>query len=462
VARWIGLDVGTTHLKAVALDERGLLATRTEATPSEADGEGRSRDPLAVLAAAERVVRGAVAASGSEPVAGLSVASVGEEIVLLDGTGAPVGPVLCWFDARGRTEAREFRATPLHDRFPPDRSWSVFKLRWLAHHRPDELARARVVLDLASYLLHAFGARRVADWSHACRTGLFDPVATRWDPATVERAELPPEILPELVPSGTVLGPVDRRVANDLGVDPSALLVSGGHDHFVGAFGCGIRGAGDAHLSAGTSEALLLLADAPMAALPGIDQGRFVDDAHWYLHCAVPGGRVYGQWRSLLYPSEDDAAVSAALAALAGTSTCRAEVDRTSRTVSLRDVPMTADRATVMRAIVEGAGISSAAVFQALAAAAPAGVTRVVAAGHATADPLWRSLRLGLLGRPIEFVAEREATAVGAALLARRAVTGDAPALAMPERHDPTAADFELAARLRQLYGGRDLAGATR
>ena len=69
--------------------------------------------------------------------------------------------------------------------------------------------------------------------------------------------------------------------------------------------------------------------------------------------------------------------------------------------------------------------MSSANVFERLAAAVPPEISRLIVAGHAADDPLWRSLRLGLIGRPMEVVRAIEVTAIGAALLARKGVTGD-------------------------------------
>ncbi len=448
--RWIGLDVGTTHIKAVAID--GVTRTiRTTPTPASADGDGVARDPQAVVDAARHVLREVIDADRSKPVAAISVASVGEEIVLVDDHASPVAPVLAWFDTRGHDDAARFAPTGLHERFPPDPSWSLFKLLWLKRERPIEVAAARLVLDLGSFVLRTLGAPAVMDWSHASRTAVFDPEATRWDPETLGRLDLD-LAWPELVPSGLDLGPIDRDVATELCVSPATRLIAGGHDHFVGAFGSGIRSSGDGYLSAGTSEAMLVLTRGPIAACPGIDQGRFVDADHWYLHVAAPGGHVYGQWRGLLYPGADDALVRGEVSARQAPAGCLVAIDRVAHRATLLDVPMAAERAQLLRAVVEGAAISSARTFEHLAAMAPGGVARLVVAGHAADDDLWRSLRLGLLDRPMEVVREQEITAVGAALLARAGATGDTQPLAPTERFVPTATDLALAAELRERY----------
>ena len=384
---------------------------------------------------------------------------MGEEVVLLDGHGTPVGPVISWFDRRGHDEARAFPATGLHERFQADPSWSLFKLLWLRRHRPAEVAATRTILDLGSFVLYSLGAPPIMDWSHASRTGLFDPVVRHWDVDTLVQAELQRSIWPELVPSGLVLGQIRPETAAEIGIDPAALLVSGGHDHFVGAYGCGVRGIGDAYLSAGTSEALLVLTDRVLEMRAGVDRGCYVDADHSYLHANTPGGHVYGQWRELLYPSTDEARVRAAVVA-ADVPGGVVDIDQATGAASLRGVPLTDGRAEVMRSVIEGAAILSSAVFDRLAAAAPNGISRLLVAGHAAGDPLWRSLRLGLFGIPMDVVEEREATAVGAALLARRAIAGEAPPFTPTQRFSPTQDDVQRAAQLRQRYEAGSLSGA--
>ena len=249
--RWIGIDIGTTHVKAIAIEGDAAVASATELTPTESTGEGAYRDIAGVVTAVKRVITRVTETGTDEtPVAAISVASMGEEIVPIGVTGASVAPVLAWFDRRGEEEAQRFPLTRLHQRFPPDPTWSLFKLLWLGRRRPDDLARTVQLTDVGSFVLHELGSPIVMDWSHASRTAMFDPIATCWDEETIDRASLNPRWLPELVPSGTVIGTIADDVAAELRLPRTTLLVAGGHDHFVGAFGCGIRSGGDYYISA--------------------------------------------------------------------------------------------------------------------------------------------------------------------------------------------------------------------
>ena len=461
---WLGVDIGTTHVKVLVLrDGAGVVAHAVEATPVDVRGNAVSRRPGEVADAVVRLVRRAMASvAGDREVGGLAVASVGEEIVPVDRHGSPLGDVPVWYDRRGLAEAGAFGSTGLHRQFPPDPTYSLFKLLWLAAHRRAVVERAARFLDLSSFVLTRFGAPPVMDWSHASRTALFDPVSVAWDPETVRVAGLRAATLPDLVPSGTVVGRLDPAVAGALDLAPGVPLVAGGHDHFVGAFASGVRSSGDHYLSAGTSEAQLVLGDGPLAPTGGparIDQGRFVDDHHWYAHKAAPCGQLYGQWRDLLYRDDPDA-VEAELRSAPALAGVQLELDVDGRTASLLHVPLTATRGVLMRAVEEGSAMATRRVFLTLERASGLTLRRIIASGHATADERWRSLRMGLLGRDLDVVAEPEVTALGAALLARKGITGEPGPSAAVSTHHLGPADVALAQELLARFQPDGVAGS--
>ena len=272
---------------------------------------------------ARRVVAALPEASA---VSAISAASVGEEVVLLDGAGGPAADAIVWYDPRGFEEARSFREgaggrDPLSLRWPPDPTFSVFKLMWMRDRSPDRYRAAVTWTDLGDYVLHGLGGELVMDWSHASRAGAFDIVERRWDPDSITAAGLDLSF-PRLLASGSTIGHLDPAIAARLGLPLGVAIVTGGHDHLVAAYGAGIRSPRELFLSAGTSEAHLALVDTPLLgeAGRGIDQGCFVDDHSFYAHVNIHSGHFFGQWRELLYRgvSDDDMYGEAATAEAAG------------------------------------------------------------------------------------------------------------------------------------------------
>jgi len=430
----LGIDVGTTHTKVLALDveRHAVLALESAPTPVVRDAEGEAHRPADLL---ETVFELVAAVSRALPraaaVRALSVASVGEEVVLIDDTGAPVGDAIAWYDPRGLQEADRFQAGPGADlaltrRWPPDATFSLFKLLWLRDHAPADLSRASAWTDVGDYVLHGLGGELVMDWSHASRAGAFDLLEHAWDVPTIEAAGL--ELaFPRLVPGGEVVGTLLPQLARRLGLDDGLALVTGGHDHLCAAFGAGLRSTRELFLSAGTSEAHLSLRDSPLEgdAARGVDQGCYVDDHTWYWHVNIHSGHFFQQWRELLFEGMADDDMYAAVGA-ADAAGIAFEIGDGLRLARLDAVPYDADRATLMRAVLEGLARHSAHIVARLERAAGQPYELLLVAGHPTGVPLWRELRRAVYERPMARVVEAEPTAFGAAVLAAQAIAPDA------------------------------------
>lgn len=429
----LGIDIGTTHTKVLALDvESGTaLEWETAATPVRRDGEGEQRDGQEVVDLVAELVRRVVGRLRSpDAVAALSVASVGEEVVLLDGSGVPTGETITWYDPRGSEQASAFASgaggtVPLSRRWPPDRTFSLFKLMWTQEHRVREYQAAVAWTDLGDFVLHRLGGELVMDWSHASRAGAFDIVDRAWDQESIDAAGLA-ITFPRLVPSGTVIGRLDGTVARELGLPAGVEIVTGGHDHLCAAYGAGVRSNRELFLSAGTSEAHLALLVGPPTGADGtddVDFGCFVDDHTWYAHINIHSGHFYRQWRGLLYDGVDDDALNTDLEA-ASSDGIEFELADDLRRARLDAVPYDAGRGQLMRAIFEGLARRSARIVDRLERVSGLPYELVLVAGQPTRMPLWRSLRLAAYGRPMAVVDEPEPTAFGAAVLAAAAVSG--------------------------------------
>jgi sugar (pentulose or hexulose) kinase len=433
----LGVDVGTTRIKvlAVDVDRRASLALRTAPTPVRRDVMGEAHEPGAIL---ETVVSLLADVSEALPdpslVGALSCASVGEEVVLLDEAQRPLGDAIAWYDPRGSVEAREFLEgpgahLPLSRDFPPDPTFSLFKLVWTRDQRPDLLSRAATWTDLGDFVLLGLGAGVVMDWTHASRAGAFDHGARSWDASTIEAAGLQ-VAFPPLVPSGAAVGSLSPTMATRTGLSTAVRLVTGGHDHLCAAYGAGLRSSQELFLSAGTSEAHLALLTAPVpgraveSAPYHVDQGCYVDADSWYAHVNIHSGHVFRQWRSLLYEGVDDARLYAELEAAApGPDGPVFDLLDDLRHGRLDQLPYTAGRDVIMRAVLEGLARRSGDIVSHLERVVGRPFERILAVGLPTAIPFWRALRDDVYGGRLDVVEEPEMTALGAALLAAQAGT---------------------------------------
>lgn len=431
---YIGVDIGTTRIKAVCYDPDAEAVTGTAAapTPTASTAQGDVHVPGAIMDVVAETIS-ALTGESASAVQGVAVASVGEEVVLLDEAGAATDDVLTWYNPAGRAcaarLAAELRATA---GWPsrPDASFSLFKLAWLHEHRPWAIEQAISLTDLGGYVTATLAgldpSELIMDWSHASRTGFFDPRRRAWTEAALAAAGISAGHLPRLVPSGTMVGTLRPDLARRWGMGPDVAICAGGHDHFCAAYACDVRDPGELFVSAGTSEAHMLLTDALPSLDPDadVDVGCFVDDRSFYLHRALPSGHLFRQWYGLLFGGTGEEALYREVGAVRpGSDGVRCRISLVDWRLAIECVPADASRGTLMRALFEAFADIGEHVDSELAALAATPVQRLVAAGEPVRQPVWRQLRAMASSRPITFVSAAEPTATGAALLAQRGAT---------------------------------------
>jgi sugar (pentulose or hexulose) kinase len=262
----LGLDVGTTSVKAAAFDsDLAELSHGRAPTP----WVGTELDPYALLDAALAAV--ALALPKGQRVAAIGVAGMAETGVLVDDDARPVVPSIAWHDPRGADEARRIAAElpEFSERtgLPASTLCTLAKYAWMRAHWPDAERGTRWI-NIAEWIVQGLGGSREAESSLASRTGFYDlHTGGPWEPA-LRWAGAPETLAPPHVPAGTPMGRAGDTPSAGGGLDAAsrrdmlarlsgAVLVIGGHDHLAAAVGAGAAGEGDVLDSCGTAEAIL-------------------------------------------------------------------------------------------------------------------------------------------------------------------------------------------------------------
>jgi sugar (pentulose or hexulose) kinase len=249
----LGIDVGTSYCKAAVVDVDGAeLAHAQVSTPWERVPTGAQADPDALVAAATRAARQALARAPEGRVAGIGVTSIAETGALLDAAGKALHPAVAWHDSRGADEADAMRhALPdFAERtgLPPTALCTLAKL---AHLGTENAARW---LNVAELVVHRLGGRQVSELSLSSRTGLLDLDRVAPYDDALAWAGLPSDLLADLTPAGADAG---RSDGDALPGTEDAVLTVAGHDHLVAGAGVGVIAPGDLLDSCGTAEALV-------------------------------------------------------------------------------------------------------------------------------------------------------------------------------------------------------------
>ncbi|MEU6323179.1 FGGY family carbohydrate kinase [Streptomyces sp. NPDC047009] len=289
-----GVDVGTTHCKAVLCTPDGtVLAQAQRRTP--ADALGHAHDAAQLCRAALEALAACTAAAGRGPDA-VGVTGMAETGAPLDAEGAPLLPALSWSDPRPAVHAErlrgEYGAAELHEATGvlPSPKVPLAKWLWLQEEHPDVLRRMRTWAGAADLVAHALTGVVGTDATFAQRTMAWDVHAGVWHADLLALAGLDVDRMPAVHLPGAPVGRIGAATATALGAVPGAPVVVAGHDHLVGAWAAGVRTAGESADSMGTAEAVVSLADAapdaPATRRQGMSYGRHVDGALW---CTVAG-----------------------------------------------------------------------------------------------------------------------------------------------------------------------------
>jgi xylulokinase len=411
VTALVGIDVGTTGVKAVAIDPGGEVIARAEseyplATPRPGWFE---QDP-------EDWVRGsqeALAGLGVHPAAmGLSGQMHG--LVALDAADRVLRPAILWNDQRTGAECAEIERRLGLDRLialTGNRALTGFtapKLLWLRRHEPDVYSRIAHVLLPKDYVRLRLTGERAIDAADASGTLLFDVGARRWSDEVLDALEVPREWLPRVYESPDVPG------------------APGAGDQAAAALGVGVDRPGPLSIVLGTSGVVF-------AALPEFAADR---EARVHVFChAVPGGwHAMGvmlsaagslKWlRDVVGGTYDELTAQAEqwppgtdgltfLPYLAGERTPHADPDARGAFAGLH---VRHDPGALVRAVLEGVAYG---LRDSLELLRELGVEpdKGRASGGGARSDLWLRIVASVLRLPLERTAVEEGSAYGAALL---------------------------------------------
>jgi xylulokinase len=436
----IGIDVGTSSVRAIAFDALGRrVAAETRPTPIRLTETGGEYDPEAIFATVVENLAGLGRALAGRRVAGIAVASVGESCVLIDASGRALAPSIVWHDRRTANEAPAIEAALGRERIfalsghAVEPIFTLAKLIWMRAHWSDAMAKARHVLMMADWVAFRLSGVAATDPTLASRTLYFDIRQRRWSEELLALAGLTPDFPVPLAASGTPLGAVRRDVLAATGLAGDPIVGVGGHDHIVGALATGLTEPGAAINSIGTAEALALATPSPLAdpelLRRGYVQGAIeADRKHSYIAGALlsAGGAI--EWfRAILGGVSQERLIAEAAKVPPGSRGIvflphlangpPPHPDANARGAFL-GLTQNTTHAELYRAVLEGVALQSRLMLDGMTTLAGVDAVRTIRLiGGVARNPLFLSIKANAFARPLIVVDEPEVTALGAALL---------------------------------------------
>ncbi|MGL5008485.1 MAG: FGGY family carbohydrate kinase, partial [Paracoccaceae bacterium] len=254
---FIGLDLGTSGLKGILIDDRQRVLAEAVAPLSVArPHDGWSEQAPADWIAAAEAVMDQLAGHGLSAVQGIGLSGHMHGATLLDAADEVLRPCILWNDTRSFEEAAEMDADPLFRRVTGNIVFPGFtapKLMWVQRHEPQVWARVAKVLLPKDYLRLWLTGEHVAEMSDAAGTSWLDTGARDWSDDCLMATGLSRGQMPRLVEGSQVSGTLRAALAGRWGLSPAVVVAGGGGDNAASGVGVGVVRAGDAFVSLGTS-----------------------------------------------------------------------------------------------------------------------------------------------------------------------------------------------------------------
>ena len=467
---YLGIDLGTSSVKAVIVDESEaivaqasapLAVSRPQPLFSEQDAQDWWR------AAVESLLR--LPAAARARVRGIGLSGQMHGATLLDSADQPLRPAILWNDGRSAAECLE-----LEEREPRARAitgnimmpgFTAPKLKWVARHEPELFARTATVLLPKDFLRLKLTGERVSEMSDASGTGWLDVARRDWSDAMLAATGLSRANMPRLVEGNAVSGQLTAQVAEQLGIN-RVPVAGGAGDNAASAVGMGIIAPGQAFLSLGTSGVLFAVTD---RFRPNPERA-----AHAFCH-AIPG--IWHQMAVLLSAASALDWVAQLLGATDLVQLVEAAQTRGLRRASPFFLPYLSGERTphneprargvffglthettppdLVGAVLEGVALAFAD-GQDVLLESGGRIDEINMTGGGARLGYWGELLAAALNQPLTYRAGSEiGAALGAARLGRMAATAEAPATVcrLPPILRVVSPDPELAALLAQRRG---------
>ncbi|KQR72676.1 gluconokinase [Pedobacter sp. Leaf176] len=436
----IGLDIGTGSTKAVALNLQYEPITSSQFFyPTESLKPGYSeQDPGLIWEAFVSCIKELINKLQANPIC-IGLSSAMHSLILVDETHRVLSPMMTWADNRSSEEAKQLKeseaglnvykasGTPIHSMSP------LCKLIWLQKNDPELIAKTKKFISIKEYIwFKLFGEYRI-DYSIASCSGLFNIHTKTWDKQALELAGITDSQLSTPVSTDYYNSNPLPTIFEEL----STSFVIGASDGCLANLGSEATADGLASVTIGTSGALRLASPKPIFNPSAMTFSYILDDKTYI--CGGPinnGGRTL-QWllknifkkeklhaedyQNLFEQVENTASGSNGLIFLPYLAGERAPIWDSEACGTFFGLNLKHEQKHLARAVVEGICYALKDVLEAVEGQSET-IRQIHVSGGFTHSKIWMQILADVTGKKLALVLEEDASAVGAAYLAAKAM----------------------------------------
>lgn len=434
---YIGVDLGTSAVKLLLMDETGkVLNIVSKEYPLSFPNPGWSeQNPSDWWEQSKAGLKELTANVDKNSIAGISFGGQMHGLVVLDENDEVIRPAILWNDGRTQKETdylnNEIGKEKL-SRLTGNIAFAGFtapKILWLKANEPQNFAKIKKIMLPKDYIAYRLTGEFSTDYSDASGMLLLDVKNKCWSKEMLDICNVKEEWMPKLYESYEKTGTLKPDVAEELGFPAECIVAAGAGDNAAAAIGTGTVGAGKCNLSLGTSGTLFITSDKfgvdPHNALHSFDHA---DGGYHLMGCMLSAASCNNWWMKDILHSDDfvneqkplweDGRLGENhvyfLPYLMGE---RSPHNDPSARASFIGMSMDTSRADMLQAVFEGVAYGlrdSLEVARSLGAAPE----RTTICGGGAKSPLWRKIVANIMDMKVDTVEVEEGPAYGGAILA--------------------------------------------
>jgi sugar (pentulose or hexulose) kinase len=423
----IGIDIGTQGVRAIGMADCGELIASAQRSFTQRQLH-EEQDPqqwwFMLIATLQSLVKEMGKLVSFDRIKALSATSTSGTVIPMNHHNEPLGPALMYSDSRSAEEARMCTLASERQTFDPavayHYSYGLPKMVWYTHQFPQQAAQIAGWCHATDFILGKLsGVWGITDYTNSLKTG-YDLEGSRWPAYISEELGLNAAWFPKVVPSGTVIGTLDKAVAEQIGLPAGIQVVTGMTDGCASQVASGANAPGDWNTTIGTT-----------LVVKGVTRSRIIDpydriynhkhpQGYW-----MPGGssNTGADWISSDYGTDDLSRLNEAVSGLVPTPWLSYPLKRQGeRFPFLCDAargfdPQGLTAEQLFAARLEGVAFIERLSYELVERLSGEPVSRIYSAGGGSLSDVWLQIRSSVMEKPILKMKHTEG-ATGAAIIA--------------------------------------------
>lgn len=431
---YIGVDLGTSAVKLLLMDEKGDIKKIVSKEyplffPHPGWSEQRPQDWF------EKSMEGIkelIEECDKTQVAGISFGGQMHGLVVLDAEDQVIRPAILWNDGRtgeetdylnqiiGKEKLSEYTANIAFAGF------TAPKILWMKKQEPKNFAKIAKIMLPKDYLAYRLSGAFCTDVSDASGMLLMDVKNRCWSKEMLEICGVTEEMLPKLHESYEVVGTLKEDVAKELGLSAQVKVIAGAGDNAAAAIGTGTVGEGMCNISLGTSGTIFI-----SSKKFGVDEHNALHsfaNADGYYHlmgCMLSAASCNKWWNEEILKTKDFAAEQAGITRLGENNVFylpylmgeRSPHNNPNARAMFLGMSMDTTREDMTQAVLEGVAFG---LRDSLEVARSLGIKieRTKICGGGAKSPLWKKIIANVMNMKVDVIESEEGPALGGAMLA--------------------------------------------